>query len=299
MDCVIEVPMQSFLDFLQFERKLSKNTILSYEYNLKEFSIFLKSIHQTSLTCTQKDIEFFLKENYEKSAKTRAHYLTVLKSYYQFLLEEDKILKNPCELIVSPSIPKNLPHYLTLDEINSLLDIPLNNAYDYRNKAMLELLYATGMRISELIGLNIHDVDLNECLVRVHGKGDKDRIVPINRAAHDSLKIYIEEYRSHLLRNKPSVYLFINSRKGPISRQGFFKILKALCQAKKIKKNVSPHMFRHSFATHILNNGADLRIVQELLGHSDISTTQIYTHISNEKKRQDYQFHPRNKKDGN
>ena len=299
MEKEVEPAMQSFLDFLQFERKLSKNTILSYEYNLKEFSLFLKSIQKTSLNCTQKEIELFLKRCYEKAAKTRAHYLTVLKSYYQFLLEEGSISKNPCELIVSPSIPKNLPHYLTMEEVDLILDIPLNNAYDYRNKAMLELLYATGMRISELIGLHLYDVDLNECLVRVHGKGDKDRIVPINNAAHDSLKVYIDEYRSTLLRHKPSVYLFINSRKGPISRQGFFKILKAICKEKKIEKNVSPHMLRHSFATHLLNNGADLRIVQELLGHSDISTTQIYTHISDEKKKHDYAYHPRNKKDGN
>lgn len=291
--------MQQYLNYLQFERKLSKNTILSYENDLKLFYIFLNQQKKKDLSCIQKDIESYIKFIYKKNPRTRAHTLTVLKSYYQFLLEEEKISKNPCEELLSPSIPKKLPNYLTISEIDNLLNINLNTPYDYRNKAMLELMYATGVRISELISLRMQDIDLTEDFIHVFGKGDKDRIIPINQTAHDFLSIYIEYYRPLLLKNKDSEYLFINNRMQKISRQGFFKILKSLCIQKGITKEVSPHVLRHSFATHLLNNGADLRIIQELLGHKDISTTQIYTHISDEKKRHDYEFHPRNKKDEN
>lgn len=291
--------MQQYLNYLQFERKLSKNTILSYENDLKLFSAFLDQQKKKDLSCIKEDMESYLKFIYKKNPRTRAHTLTVLKSYYQFLLEEEKISKNPCEELLSPSIPKKLPNYLTISEIDNLLNINLNTPYDYRNKAMLELMYATGVRISELISLRMQDIDLTEDFIHVFGKGDKDRIIPINQTSHDFLSIYIEYYRPLLLKNKDSEYLFINNRMQKISRQGFFKILKSLCIQKGITKEVSPHVLRHSFATHLLNNGADLRIVQELLGHKDISTTQIYTHISDEKKRHDYEFHPRNKKDEN
>lgn len=296
---MISETMRLYLNYLQFERKLSKNTILSYENDLKIFSKFLEKRGSTDISCKCADIETFLKSIHEKNPRTRAHSLTVLKSYYQFLVEEEKILKNPCDEISSPSIPQKLPNYLTIEEVDQLFDIDLNTPYDYRNKAMLELLYATGMRISELITLRIQDVDFSSDFVHVLGKGDKDRIIPINNSAHVSLYQYYQEYRPLLLKNRECEYLFINNRMKGISRQGFFKILKALCIQKGIKKEVSPHVLRHSFATHLLNNGADLRIVQELLGHADISTTQIYTHISDEKKKRDYTYHPRNKKDEN
>lgn len=295
----LEELMISFLSYLQFERKLSKNTIASYQDNLKFFRMYLIERKKSSISCNEEDISDFLKKIHDKAASTRAHYLTVLKCYYQFLFDEGEIIKNPCELIISPSIPKLLPKYLTIEEIDSLLDIDLNSPYDYRNKAMLELLYATGMRISELISLKIQSIDFDECFVHVLGKGDKERIIPINDSSCKWVKKYILEYRPQLLKKGNSEFLFINNRNNHISRQGFFKILKQLCLQKGIKKEVSPHVLRHSFATHLLNNGADVRIVQELLGHSDISTTQIYTHISNEKKRQDYGYHPRIKKDEN
>lgn len=292
----IDEYMQNYLDYLQDERGLSKNTIASYENDLHTFHEYLK---KDSLNCTEEIIRTFLKEMNEKKATTASHYLTVLKSYYSFLVEEEKIQKNPCENFIAPKIEKKLPHYLTMEEVDKLLDIPLNNAYDYRNKAMLELLYATGMRVSEMINLKIQDIDFAEDFVHVEGKGDKTRIIPINDTSKEYLLKYMQEYRGCLLKNSSSEYIFINNRKTKITRQGFFKILKALCKEKHIEKEVSPHTLRHSFATHLLNNGADLRIVQELLGHSDISTTQIYTHISNEKKANDYQYHPRNKKEEN
>lgn len=295
----MEEDMKSFLNYLQFERKLSMNTISSYEYNLQTFNEFLLKNRKTSLCCQRNDIENFFQENHNKSARTRAHYLTVLKTYFQFLCDEEKISVNPCELILSPSLPKMLPKYLSIEEVDCLFDISLNTPYDYRNKAMLELLYATGMRISELISLKVQDINFDEDFVHVMGKGDKDRIIPFNDTSHQCLYEYLTCYRPQLLKNKESDCLFLNNRMKGISRQGFFKILKTLCIEKGIKKEVSPHVLRHSFATHLLNGGADLRIVQELLGHVDISTTQIYTHISDEKKKKDYEYHPRNKKDEN
>jgi len=288
--------IETYLNYLQFERKVSKNTVASYRDNLQ---IFLNTVNKESIACQREDIELFLKNVKNRSAATRSHYLTVLRSYYQFLVNENVLMQNPCELIVMPSVPKSLPHYLTIEEVDRLLDIRLNTPYDYRNKAMLELLYATGMRISELINLRIQDVDFQEDFVHVLGKGDKERIVPMNDTAKRYLWKYLTEYRPVLLKNRASEYLFINNLKRKISRQGFFKILKALCIEKNISSDISPHVLRHSFATHLLNNGADLRIVQELLGHQDISTTQIYTHISDEKKKHDYGYHPRNKKEEN
>ena len=270
----IEKEIKSYLNYLQFERKLSKNTLESYEYNLKKFQEFLTKKHKKSTSCQEKDILSFLKE--EEIMKT-----------------------NPCSIISSPILPKNIPLYLSIEEIDNLLNIELKSEYDYRNKAMLELLYATGMRISELIHLKIQDLDFEEDFVRILGKGNKTRIVPINNTSKEFLLLYLTEYRKKLLKNKSCEYIFLNNRASKISRQGFFKMLKQLCIEKNIQKDISPHMLRHSFATHLLNNGADLRIVQELLGHSDISTTQIYTHISDQKKKHDYEYHPRNKKEGN
>lgn len=295
----IEKEIKSYLNYLQFERKLSKNTLESYEYNLKKFQEFLTKKHKKSTSCQEKDILSFLKEINHLSAKSRAHYLTVLKSYYEFLKEEEIMKTNPCSIISSPILPKNIPLYLSIEEIDNLLNIELKSEYDYRNKAMLELLYATGMRISELIHLKIQDLDFEEDFVRILGKGNKTRIVPINNTSKEFLLLYLTEYRKKLLKNKSCEYIFLNNRASKISRQGFFKMLKQLCIEKNIQKDISPHMLRHSFATHLLNNGADLRIVQELLGHSDISTTQIYTHISDQKKKHDYEYHPRNKKEGN
>lgn len=287
--------VEDYLNYLKFERKLSQNTIFSYRDNLKEFLHFLKE--KSLLKLQREDLEAFLKSMNAKSASTRAHYITVINSFYNFLLEEEKTNYNPCENIILPKLPKKLPHFLTIEEVDKLFDVPLNTPYDFRNKAMLELLYATGMRISELINLKIQDIDFSEDFVHVLGKGDKERIIPINETSKKYLFIYLEEQRPLLLPRSQSEYLFINNRRGRISRQGFFKIIKNLCVEANIKKDISPHILRHSFATHLLNNGADLRIVQELLGHSDISTTQIYTHISDEKKRKDYANHPRNKKE--
>ena len=284
-----------YIDYLKYERKLSNNTVLSYSENI---GVFLNEIKNKSiLSITSDDIKKFLEKEHIKSSKTRSHYITVLNNLYTFLINEGISKINPLENIKQPKIEKKLPSYLTIEEIDQLLDVELISPYDYRNKAMLEVLYGTGIRVSELINIKLSDIDFIEDYIRITGKGSKERIVPFNDVCKNYLEKYINEYRNLLLKNKDSEYVFINSRSSKISRQGFFKIIKELCLKKGIKKNVSPHLLRHSFATHLLNNGADLRIIQELLGHSDLSTTQIYTEVLNEKLKKDYEeSHPRAKK---
>ncbi len=280
-----------YLDYLKYERKFSENTLLSYEDNLKRFEIFLNGKNIKELT--NKDIEAYLVFNDQMAEKSRAHYLTVIKMFFQFLVNEDLLNINPCENIASPKITKKLPTFLTEEEINKLLDLKLENDFDYRNKAMLELLYATGLRVSELIDLKFNNVDLENNFLRVMGKGSKERISPFNEVAKKYLCLYLNEHRNLMLKNKDSEYLFINNHGDKITRQGFFKNLKKLAKEQGITKEISPHTLRHSYATHLLHHGADLRIIQELLGHSDISTTEIYTHLLNDQIKNEYHKHPR------
>lgn len=284
--------IKKYLDYVEFERKLSNNTIKSYTNDLKDFDMYFKC---DLLKLKYNDIQKYVATLQEKNSRTVSHYITVITSFYEFLVRDDIIKENPCDNIASPKIAKKLPMYLTEEEVNKLLNINLFTPYDYRNKAMLELLYATGLRITELCNLKITDVDVTNCFIRVFGKGKKERIVPVTDLALKYLVIYVQDYRNIILKDKISDYLFISNSLTNISRQGFFKILKKECKRAGIEKNVSPHVLRHSFATHLLKHGADLRIIQELLGHEDISTTQIYAHLVNEKLKDDYQCHPRNK----
>lgn len=286
--------INKYLDYLMFERKLSDNTLKSYLNDLKDFDIYFNG---DILFLEYKDISKYLNSLENLSSRSVAHYVSVINSLYVFLVNENLINENPCLNIVSPKLPKKLPIYLSEEEVDNLLDVRLVTPFDYRNKAMLELLYATGVRITELVNLKISDVDLYNCFIRVFGKGKKERLVPISDIAIKYLSIYIEEYRNQILKNHDSDYLFVSNSFKNISRQGFFKILKIECQRCGIEKNVSPHVLRHSFATHLLKHGADLRIIQELLGHEDISTTQIYAHLVNEKLKKDYEYHPRSKID--
>ncbi len=283
--------INKYLDYLKYERKLSNNTYESYRYNLEKFSDFFKGKNLLKLE-TDEIRDFLYDDNV--TAKTRAHYLTVINSFYNFLFENDLILKTPTSTIKLPKLEKKLPEFLTIEEVDKLLNINPMKPTDYRNVAMLETLYATGLRVSELVGLEISNIDFDECTIRVFGKGSKERIVPMNDSAKNALRIYIDEYRDFLLKDKSSSYVFINNLGTKITRQGFFKILKKICRENGIDKHVSPHTLRHSFATHLLNNGADLRVIQELLGHSNITTTEIYSHVSNQKVHSDYEFHPRN-----
>ena len=280
----------SYLQYLEYEKKLSKNTIKAYDNDLNKLLEFKNNL----LSINNKDIKEFIKKSNNLSTKTLAHRLTVINSFYNYLLSENIISINPCYSINMPKIPSKLPEVLSEEEVDKLLDINLVDKYSYRNKAMLELLYATGMRASELTNLKLNNIDLDSCIVRIMGKGSKERIVPINDTTIKYLNIYINNYRKEILNKKDSEYLFISNALKPISRQGLFKIIKKECIRAGIKKNVYPHILRHSFATHLLNHGTNIRIIQELLGHEDITTTEIYTHLSNETIKKDYEeYFPR------
>lgn len=276
-----------YLEYLKYERRVSVNTIDSYGENLLLLS---NTLNKPLISLGKDDIRDFL-SNIEKSERTKAHYLTVFNSFYKYLVFMDKLNINPCDGIKSPKLEKKLPSYLTREEIDKLFDIRLTKPIDYRNKAMLEVLYATGTRISELINLELNQIDFEECVIRVTGKGSKDRIVPLGNSAIKALQDYIYNYRVFLVKTENN-YVFLNKNGGKISRQGFFKILRNLADSAGIKKEVSPHTLRHSFATELLNNGADLRVIQELLGHENLETTEIYSHLQNKKIKDDYNNHP-------
>ena len=276
-------------EYISTEYNTSKNTRESYKTDLYLLAKYYKGKNIKNLN--KEDIQEYLRKN-DKSSKTKARYLTSINNFYKYLVENNLISKNPCDGIKMPKLEKKLPDYLTIEEVDNLLNIRASTAYELRNKAMLETLYATGMRISELVNLTMSNLFLEDHLIKVFGKGSKERLVPIGDTAITALEEYLKFGRGELLGTKSSEYVFISSRHTNITRQAFFKYIKKLCQEKGIKKNISPHILRHSFATHLLNNGADLRVVQELLGHSDISTTQIYTHLSNEKLEQEYEKHP-------
>lgn len=288
----LQKEMDNYLMYLLIDRKYSTNTIDSYYYDLEKFNIFC---HENVLQQKQKDIKQFLEQLNKDglSAKAVAHMQTTLRGFYKFLMQEGIVKTSPLEFIASPKIPKTLPKVLTIDEVEMLLNIPLINHFSFRNKAMLEILYATGLRVSELVNLKLQDIDLTNDTVRVMGKGSKERILPLGDYALTALKIYLLEHRMYLLKKEKNDYLFLNNHGKVITRNGFYKIIKDLAQEVGIQKEISPHVLRHSFATHLLEHGADLRSIQELLGHSDISTTQIYTHVSIQKLRENYDdFHP-------
>lgn len=285
--------IDKYLEYLKYERKLTINTIKTYTDILKNFKkeIKDKDIKTIKYDDLIKYINTLNKENL--SSNTVTLHIIVLNSFYEFLVDESDITNNPCTNLSLPKTTSKLPEFLTIKEVNDLLDIKLNTPSDYRNKAAMELMYATGIRVSELLNIKLKDIDLHNTTLLVTGKGRKERLLPFGDVALKYLNIYIDTYRALLLKEKISDYLFVNVRGGSLSRQSFFKLVKQEGIKKNIKKNISPHILRHSFATHLLNNGADLRIIQELLGHEDLSTTQIYAHLINEKIRKDYdEFHP-------
>jgi len=292
--------IKDFIHYLIVERGLSNNTIVSYERDLNSYQKHLsEKQHITSFNqVTRLHIIEFLKELKEagKSSKTIARHTASIRNFHQFLLREKQADQDPSVMIESPQLERNLPKILSLKEVEKLLDTPkLINPFGYRDKAMLELLYATGIRVSEMINLNLADVHLTMGFIRCYGKGNKERIVPIGRTATEALIEYIEKGRSKLISAKqPTDAFFINHHGKRISRQGFWKNLKKIALEANIQNELTPHTLRHSFATHLLENGADLRAVQEMLGHADISTTQIYTHVTKTRLKDVYkQFHPR------
>lgn len=284
--------ISDFLSYLEVEANYSKNTINSYENDLNKFEEYYKS--KDLLKITSKDIEKYIQTLSYLAPTTVSHNISSLKTFYSYFLKQGRISNNPTDGIKSPKLGIHLPTYLTIDEVNKLLDIEVTDAFSSRNKAILELMYATGLRISEVISLEFKNIDYDECIIRVMGKGSKERIVPVNDYAIKYLKEYIDNYRPELVKNEINNYIFLNNHGRMLTRQGIFKMIKNYAALKNIKKTIGPHTLRHTFATHLLENGADLRVIQELLGHSDISTTQIYTHLTKEALHNEYKkYFPR------
>lgn len=297
---LMEDQLKDFIHFLIVEKGLAKNTIISYERDLHHYLHYLKNVEGIlDLNDVSRGhiVHFlgFLKEQ-KKSSKTLARHIASVRSFHQFLIRDKATDHDPSVHIESPKMERTLPKVLNLQEVETLLDSPkLKDHFGFRDKAMLELLYATGMRVSELIGLNIGDAHLTMGFVRCIGKGNKERIIPIGKTAATALEQYLEKGRPFFLTKRISEdALFLNNHGKRLTRQGFWKILKKLANVAGISKELTPHTLRHSFATHLLENGADLRAVQEMLGHADISTTQIYTHVTKTRLKDVYsKFHPR------
>lgn len=298
----LENAMIDFIQYCLFEKGLTDRTTKSYQNDLMIYMNFL--IERDIFTVkdiTSDDIKNFLKvRSKNESTSTVAHNLTVIKNFHKYLLKED-IVKEDVSLFISrPKLQKKLPRALSVEEVDVLLDIPLVTPFDYRNKAMLELMYGAGLRVSETVSLTINQVDLEHGLLRIMGKGRKEREIPIGEYGIYYLKLYLEQRYFLIKKGKQVDALFLNNHGKQITRQGFFKILKSLLIEKSLNPDLSPHTLRHSFATHLLSRGADLRSIQEMLGHSDISTTKIYTHVSDGKVEADYKkYHPREHKGDN
>ena len=284
--------IRSFLDSLFIEKGLSKNTIKSYESDLKEFFAWCHNIHKKLPSrLTSSSINIYLGYLFNKNIKSSSvnRKLSTLKAFYIFLYKQKLILKIPTEDIETPKIQKKLPSTLSENEVEKLLKAPKDkNIIELRDKAMLEMLYATGMRISELVNLKEVNVDKNRQVVKVLGKGSKERLIPFGDEALDSLQKYLHK------RNSRNIYIFLNNRDNKLSRVGFWQRVKIYLKRVHLKSDITPHTLRHAFATHLLNRGADLRSVQLLLGHSDLSTTQIYTHIAKQRLSEMHKkHHPR------
>lgn len=290
--------VNEFLTFLQVEKGLSKNTLDSYGRDLKKYIEFLKSQKIPSFSETNRTIiiSYFLQlQKKGHASSTISRNLASIRAFYQFLVRERYLDKDPTINLESPKLEKRLPKVLSVKEVDLLLEQPdIKKPLGLRDKAMLELLYATGIRVTELITLDITDVELDMGYIKCLGKGSKERIVPIGSEAVKFLEQYILTERKKLIKKREEKALFVNHHGYRLTRQGFWKIIKRYAKRAKINKQITPHTLRHSFATHLLENGADLRSVQELLGHADISTTQIYTHITKKRLREVYsKTHPR------
>jgi len=290
--------IDSFLSYLSVERGLAGNTIVSYKRDLNFYMDFLFARHIDTLSKTSKnDIVDFMFYQKEKglSANSICRRLAAIKVFYRFLVRERILKSDPTSLIDSPKLWKKIPQTLSANEVGALLNQPnIRNRQGIRDRAILETLYATGMRVSEAVNLKKDNVNMDIGFLRCVGKGNKERVIPLGRKAIISLKRYLEFSRPQLLKKRESNLLFLNRFGKSISRQSLWKIIKRYAKEARIKKPIRPHILRHSFATHLLEHGADLRSVQEMLGHANISTTQIYTHIDKERLKAIHKmFHPR------
>lgn len=280
---------------LTVKQKEEKTTVSSYIEDIYKYLEYMENNKiKTALDIEYQNITNYLKyldnNNYKTSSIIRK--IVSIKLFHKYLSEEYKI-KDISSKIINPRLRRKLPNILTIEEVDNLLDIKLNTPFDYRNKAMLELMYSSGLRVSELVDLKLNNIDLDNGYVRCLGKGKKERIIPIGEIAIEYLKKYINEYRNSMKKGYYTENVFLNNHGKNITRQGFFLIIKNIAKEKNINKNITPHMLRHSFATHLLNNGANLRTIQEMLGHSSITTTQIYTNVSNDIIKENYELYKR------
>jgi len=290
--------IHEFINYLSVERGLAINTLESYGRDLRQYSEFLETDDETPLDSVSRTtiLNYLLYlQSQGKATATIARRLAALKAFYQFLMREKRINADPTANLESPKLEKRLPKVLSVSEVERLLAQPEpGQPAGIRDRAMLELLYATGIRVSELVSLDVADVNLEMGYIKCSGKGSKERIVPLGTLAIQSCRDYLGAARLRLVREREEQALFVNHHGHRLTRQGFWKIVKKYAEDAKIDKEITPHTLRHSFATHLLENGADLRSVQEMLGHADISTTQIYTQVTRGRLKEVYaKAHPR------
>jgi len=293
----MEMLVQKFVNFLEKDKRLSLNTLQSYRRDVEQYLAYLKSINLQNIANSNKTtvIAYLLYlQKMGRATSTISRNLASIRSFYQYLAKNKIIENDPTADLESPKVEKKIPEILSTEEVELLLDQPqCVDLKGYRDKAMLELLYATGIRVTELIQLNVEDVNLEMSYVRCN-KGSRERMIPIGSIALAAVKEYLEKARPLLIQRSDEEALFVNVNGGRLTRQGFWKIIKQYKNQAKISKDITPHTLRHSFAAHLLENGADLRSIQEMLGHSDISSTQIYAQIAKKKLMEVYQkTHPR------
>lgn len=290
--------IKRFKRFLQIEKGLSQNSIYSYTYDLKKFCEFLARCNKDIMSATKEDVQKFLsfeKNKKHNSSRTLARSLAAIRQFYNFMSVTLGDIENPTIKIETPQIEKTLPDYLSQEEIDKLFaTISESDIYELRDKTIFELLYSCGLRISEAVELLASDVDFDNRFLKIKGKGNKERLVPVGKEALRLLKKYIKESRLEILGTRSSDFLFISKKGSMLNRRSVWRLLKGHVERTGINKNITPHTLRHSFATHLIERGADLRTVQELLGHTDISTTQVYTHVvSKQLKDIHKKFHPK------
>lgn len=293
----MEACIQLYKNYIKLERSLSPKTVEAYLHDVEKLNDFLngrKKLEEVELS----DLQSFLASLYDEdmSARSQARIISGLKSFYKFMLYERRIAHDPTELLDAPKIGRHLPEVLSIPEIEAILDgIDLSKPEGHRNKAIIEVMYGCGLRVSEVVNLRISNLHFRENYVRIIGKGDKERLVPIGHTAQQAILLYLEGYRMHLkIKKGEEDFVFLNRRGSRLSREMIFMMIKEMAAAAGIRKTISPHTFRHSFATHLVEGGADLRAVQEMLGHESITTTEIYTHLDREYvKNIIEQYHPR------
>ncbi len=293
-----DTSIKGFKSYLQIERSLSDNSVQAYTRDVKKFANYAIPLDLSELKITRENISIFLSEIKDEgiSARSQARIISGIKTFYKYLIMEDYLKVNPTELIESPRTGLKLPDTLSLIEIDNLIaGVDLSNKQGERNRAILETLYSCGLRVSELINLQLSNTHFKQGYLKVIGKGDKERLAPIGDRAIKYLTIYINEVRNHQeIKKGHEDFVFLNNRGGKLTRVMIFLIIQKLAEQIGLKKKISPHTFRHSFATHLIEGGADLRAVQEMLGHESITTTEIYTHLDKEYLRSNIiQFHPR------